>query len=111
MSWDGPQTSNRGHLPEADRTIVREVLVFLEDGRALFVAAIWEQPQHVVQSVQHMRTELTNALKRLGEKSPAAAACRSMRGANKSRYWRTSTKWTSTSTLRRPCRPVRDGMA
>ena len=66
---------------EADRTIVRELLTFLEDRRALFVAAIWEQPEHVVQSVQHMRTELTNALKRLGEESPAAAACRSMRGA------------------------------
>lgn len=60
---------------------MRELLVFLEDRRALFAAAIWEQPQHVVQSVQHMRTELTNALERLGEKSPAAAACRSMRGA------------------------------
>jgi hypothetical protein len=68
-------------LPEADRTIVRELLTFLEDRRALYVAAIWEQPDHVVQSVQHMRAELTNALKRLGEKSPAAAACRSMRGA------------------------------
>jgi len=68
-------------LPEADRTIVRELLTFLEDRRALFVAAIWEQPNHVVQSVQQMRTELTKALQRLGEKSPAAEACRSMRGA------------------------------
>jgi len=66
---------------EADRTIVRELLTFLEDRRALFVAAIWEQPNHVVQSVQQMRTELTSALKRLGEESPAEAACRSMRAA------------------------------
>jgi hypothetical protein len=66
---------------EADRTIVRELLTFLEDRRALFVQAIWEQPDHVVQSVQQIRTELTNALKRLGEKSPAAEACRLMRGA------------------------------
>jgi hypothetical protein len=66
---------------EADRTIVRELLTFLEDRRALFVGAIWEQPNHVVQSVQHMRSELTNALKRLGEDSPAVAACRSMRAA------------------------------
>lgn len=67
--------------PEADRTIVRELLTFLEDRRALYVGAIWEQPNHVVQSVLQMRTELTNALKRLGEGSPAEAACRLMRGA------------------------------
>lgn len=66
---------------ETDRTIVRELLTSLEDRRALFVAAIWEQPNHVLESVLQMRTELTNALKRLGEKSPAAGACRSMRGA------------------------------
>jgi hypothetical protein len=66
---------------EADRTIVRELLTFLEDRRALYVGAIWEQPNHVVQSVLHMRTELTNALKRLGEGSPAEGACRVMRAA------------------------------
>jgi hypothetical protein len=68
-------------LPEADRTIVRELLTGLEDRRALFVQAIWEQPTHVVQSVIQMRTELTNALKRLGEGSPGEGACRLMRGA------------------------------
>jgi hypothetical protein len=66
---------------EADRTIVRELLTGMEDRRALFVQAIWEQPQYVLQSVQQMRAELTSTLKRLGEDSPAAAACRSMRGA------------------------------
>lgn len=66
---------------EADRTIVRELLTFLEDRRALYVGAIWEQPNHVVQSVLQMRAELTQSLKRLSEGSPAEAACRSMRGA------------------------------
>jgi hypothetical protein len=66
---------------ETDRTIVRELLTFLEDRRALYVGAIWEQPNHVVQSVLQMRTELTNTLTRLGEGSPAEAACRLMRGA------------------------------
>lgn len=66
---------------ESDRTIVRELLTFLEDKRALFVAAIWEQLNHVVQSVQQMRSELTNALKQLAEGSPAVGACRSMRSA------------------------------
>lgn len=67
--------------PEADRTIVRELLTFLEDRRALFVEAIWEQPTHVVQSVMKMRAELTNAIKRLGEGSPGERACRLMRSA------------------------------
>ena len=66
---------------ETDRTIVRELLTFLEDRRALYVACIWEQPDHVVQSILQMRTELTNTLKRLGEKSPAVDACRLMRSA------------------------------
>jgi len=66
---------------ESDRAIVRELLTFLEDRRALYVFSIWERPDHVVMSVQQMRTELTNSLKRLGEGSPAAAACRLMRGA------------------------------
>lgn len=60
---------------------MRELLTFLEDRRALFVACIWEQPDHVVESVQQMRAELTSALKRLGDESPAADACRLMRGA------------------------------
>jgi hypothetical protein len=66
---------------EADRTVVRDLLIFLEDRRALYVACIWEQPDHVVQSVLEMRNELTNALTRLGDKSPAADACRLMRSA------------------------------
>lgn len=68
-------------LPEADRTVVRELMTFLEDRRALYVGAIWEQPDHVVTSVQQIRAELTNALKRLQDGSPAAAACRLMRSA------------------------------
>lgn len=68
-------------LPEADRTIVRELLVFLEDRRALYVGAIWEQPQHVVASVLEMRKELTAALKRVSDKSPAQEGCRLMRAA------------------------------
>jgi hypothetical protein len=66
---------------EADRTVVRDLLTGMEDRRALFVQAIWEQPQYVLQSVQQIRTELTDTLRRLGEDSSAAAACRSMRGA------------------------------
>ncbi len=70
-------------LPEAERTVVRELLTFLEDRRALYVEAIWEQPGHVIASVQQMRMELTSTLRRLGEKSPATAACRLMRGSSR----------------------------
>jgi len=65
---------------KSDRTIVRELLTFLEDRRAPFVGAIWEQPNHVVQSVLQMRIELTNTIKGLDENSPAEAACHLMRG-------------------------------
>ena len=44
------------------------------------MGAIWEQPNHVVQSVLQMRTEQTNTIKRLDENWPAEAACRLMRG-------------------------------
>lgn len=66
---------------EAERTVVRELLVFLEDRRALYVGSVWEQPDHVVESVLQMRSELTRSIQRLSENSPAAEACRLMRGA------------------------------
>lgn len=67
--------------PEADSTVVRELLISLEDRRALYVQAIWEQPEGVTRSVQEMRSELTTTIKRLGDGSPAAEACRVMRAA------------------------------
>ncbi|WP_421993995.1 DUF6650 family protein [Roseococcus sp.] len=66
---------------EAERTVVRELLTGFEDRRVLFVQAIWEQPKYVLSSVEKMRGELTGTIKRLGEDSPTAAACRTMRGA------------------------------
>lgn len=68
-------------LPEADRTVVRELLIFLEDRRALYVGSIWEQPEHVAASILQMRSELTNAIKRLSEKSLAQQCCRLMRAS------------------------------
>lgn len=67
--------------PEPERVVVRDVITALEDKRALYVGAIWEQPDHVVQSILQMRQELTNGLKRIGDNSPAKDAFRAMRAA------------------------------
>lgn len=40
-----------------------------------------EEYDHVVQSVLHMRNELTNGLKRVGDNSPARDAMRAMRAS------------------------------
>lgn len=67
--------------PEPDRVIVRDIITTLEDKRALYVGAISEQPEYVVQSVLQMRQELTGGLKRISDGSPAKAAFRTMRAA------------------------------
>ena len=67
--------------PEPERAVVRDVITALEDKRALYVGAIWEQPDHVVQSILQIRQELTNGLKRVGDNSPAKNAFRAMRAA------------------------------
>jgi hypothetical protein len=72
MSWKAP---------EPERVVVRDVITVLEDKRALYTGAAWEEPDHVVQSVLGIRTELTNGLKRVGDDSPAQDAFRIMRAA------------------------------
>lgn len=67
--------------PEPDRVIVRDVITALEDKRALYVGAILEQPEHVVQSVLQIRQELTGGLKRISDGAPAKSALRTMRSA------------------------------
>jgi hypothetical protein len=66
---------------ESERVVVRDVITALEDRRALYVGSIWEQPDHVVQSILHIRQELTAGLKRVGDNSPAKEAFRAMRAA------------------------------
>lgn len=67
--------------PEPERVVVRDVITALEDKRALYVDAVLEQPDHVVQSILQIRQELTNSLKRVGDNSPAKDAFRAMRAA------------------------------
>lgn len=67
--------------PEPERVVVRDVITALEDKRALYSQAVWEEPSHVVQSLFKIREELTNGLKRVGDNSPAKDAFRIMRAS------------------------------
>ncbi|MDD1530033.1 hypothetical protein C7U92_21185 [Bradyrhizobium sp. WBOS7] len=72
MSWKAP---------EPERVVVRDIITALEDKRALYSQAVWEEPSHVVQSLLKIRDELTNGLKRVGDNSPAKDALRIMRAS------------------------------
>ena len=67
--------------PEPERVVVRDVITALEDKRALYSQAVWEEPSHVVQSLFKIRDELTSGLKRVGDNSPAKDAFRIMRAS------------------------------
>ena len=67
--------------PEPDRVAVRDVLIELEDKRALYSKAVWEEPAHVIASLMKIRDVLTSGLKRVGDKSPARDAFGIMRAA------------------------------
>lgn len=67
--------------PEAERAIVRSVLVFLEDRRALYNPFAIEMEHEVARSVLEIRKELTNAIQRLPEKSEAIIPLQAMRAA------------------------------
>lgn len=78
--------------PEPERVVVRDVITSLEDRRALYSKAVWEQPDHVIQSIFQIRNELTNGLKRVGDKSPANDAFRIMRATCRNFLTLASTK-------------------
>ena len=78
--------------PEPERVVVRDVITEFEDKRALYSLAVWEEPQHVVQSVLKMREILTGGLKRVGDNSPAKDAMRIMRAACRDFLTQSSTK-------------------
>ncbi len=67
--------------PEPERKVVRDVLVFLEDRRALYNDFAHEIEQEVAQSVLQIRSELTAAIRRLSEEAEAASSFRAMRAA------------------------------
>lgn len=67
--------------PESERKVVREVLIFLEDRRALYNDFAHEINHEVAESVLAIRQELTGALKRLPDSSAAVPCLRAMRAA------------------------------
>jgi len=67
--------------PTSEREVVRNVFVFLEDRRALYNDFAHEIERDVAESVLAIREELTDALKRLPEKSEAVPCLKSMRAA------------------------------
>jgi hypothetical protein len=55
---------------KSERAAVRELITELEDKRALYSQAVWEEPAHVIQSLFTIRDRLTDNLKRVDERSP-----------------------------------------
>jgi hypothetical protein len=78
--------------PEPERVVVRDLITALEDKRALYSQAVWEEPSHVIQSIFAIRDELTNGLKRVGDSSPAKDAFRIMRSGCRDFLTLTSTQ-------------------
>jgi hypothetical protein len=69
-SWD---------YPAVEREIVRKLIVFLEDRRALFNPLPLEVEDHVIASVGTIRDECTKTLAALGDSASAAGPIRVIR--------------------------------
>ena len=67
--------------PESERTIIRFLLIFLEDRRALYNPFAFEMEHQVTASVLEIRTVLTDVIQRLPESSEAIPRIRAMRVA------------------------------
>jgi signal transduction histidine kinase len=79
--------------PEPERKIVRDILVFLEDRRALYNDFAHEIEDQVTQSILQIRSELTNAIRRLPDKSKATESLRAMRAACRQYIDDTHNQW------------------
>ena len=66
---------------EPERKIIRDLLVYLEDRRALYNPFAHELEHEVADSVLDIRKELTSAIQRLSADSNAAPLLRAMRAA------------------------------
>lgn len=66
---------------ETDRDIVRKLITFLEDRRALYNPYNIETPMFVDQSLFEIRKELTDTLQRIDDNSNSSPHLRAMRAA------------------------------
>jgi len=69
------------HPPESDRQIIRKLITFLEDRRALYNPHETETPRWVIESVLEIRKKLTDTLSKLDENSDISQHLRGMRAA------------------------------
>jgi len=67
--------------PKLEKDAIREILVFLEDRRALYNPYELERTDWVAESVLKIREELTSCLKQLQDDSEASRCVRAMRAA------------------------------
>lgn len=67
--------------PEAQVTIARRVVTFMEDRRVLYIPSEMEVPYHCVESVNQMREFLTKELLGIESSSELSASLRAMRAA------------------------------
>ena len=67
--------------PETQRDIVRKLIIFLEDRRALYNPFDIEMPVYVGRSIIEIRHQLTEILENLGESSEISQHLRAMRAA------------------------------
>jgi hypothetical protein len=67
--------------PETDRDVVRKLITFLEDHRALYNPYDIETPIFVSHSLLEVRKELTNILQRIGDNPDISPHLRAMRAA------------------------------
>jgi len=67
--------------PKPERTIIRSLLTFLEDRRALYNPFAFESDHEVARSILEIRENLTDAIQQLPESSHALSNIRAMRAA------------------------------
>lgn len=67
--------------PEAQRTIAKRVIAYLEDRRVLYSPSSMEMPDHCIRSVIEMRAHLTHEIGNLDATSELAVTLRAMRAA------------------------------
>ena len=67
--------------PEAEREIVRKLITFLEDHRALYNPLDIGMPQYIDRAIAEVRRQLTSILETLDENSEIAQHVRAMRAA------------------------------
>ena len=67
--------------PEAECSVARRVIAFLEDRRVLYVPSEMELPHHCVESVLRIREFLTAELGTLDSENEVAKSLRAMRAA------------------------------